>query len=350
MSRTKEQLLAFALKAETADWGDIDNAVVTGAGDQVIFDEATLEDGTEFYTDESKNDSYLPEDTETSAYLSKIGIKSNFYVNGLKTLLGALMPEVKAPIANANPDYKSYFFGIAPDGVENKGISKLVKKMGPSDVAALFSKFTEFKISGATKSPLNIESTGVCHSLKRDATRSESQNWTKPDNTFKQKYHLRNCVSSKVAEFGGAFAELKQTMFEIAVNTGLFTDGFTTKSGAYREEPLDNDNFQINPKLTVYKHETDIWNTRANENKAISAYWEFVRGDYSLKLFIPKFQITADPAIELGDGGQIDINGTCMRHEISEDPFSTERTINGTEITLDKAYPFYCILTVLEPD
>jgi len=345
----------------------------TGANSQTRWTSLTITDTPEKYEDASNTGNQWSKQKEVSAVpVTWEGSTEVFVDNSLTELVSSFgYEDLDGPINYATTkeahlisllpsgkDQRLYTATEAADATANAGLSpayaasdvintylKLGTEFGPYDEFANNCQVGSFTLSCEAKNPLMLEMSGTAEDVTRDVTKAQSANWTERVGCDEAKFFMRHATAS----FGPLGAPIDVAIFNISVSVelgvagDLFPTG-TSNSGLSRSEPVSTGKQAVNLEFSINKHDTINYKNYEQTDTECQLSVTFTRGDKILNILVPSINvISATP--EVGDGSKINISAEAFI-PCGADPFTTERSISGTEQTLTyPETPLYMMLS-----
>ena len=371
MAQTKDFSQEFALVKAVGNTPTADElyggatAPTVGAGSKVRWEEMELTDTPEKYKDVgSTGNQFTKNDIVSSVPVSWSG-KTDVFIDNTLTEVGCSFgfEELSGPIGYGaglhshlitldplGKDQKGYSTAEANDATANVNFSpaynasdvkntfiRLFNSVGPSDDSAENCSIASFKLSCESKNPLKLEMSGSGERMIRDETKTQSPNLTDRVGCEEGRLFMRHCTAT-VGEIGGSESQLSIMSFEVGVEMGqaedLFTSG-TSNGGLSRAEPVSTGEQVVSGSMVINKHDTIKWSEYAENDTKLYLKFDFAVGLKRFILCLPLINIKEAP-FELGDGSKINVSFEA-HIPCDADPFTTERSVSGTEQTL--TYP-----------
>ena len=215
----------------------------------------------------------------------------------------------------------------------------IIKTLGPADYKVGNLRIQNFKIAGTSGEPWNFEVSGPAETLTKDAGKVESGNMTTTEADFASLVNFRNTT----AELNGS--EISIHSFEVNKSWAL-ADGRqptgTSNGGLAIGEPFCTDGVTVEGSFVVDKHDTLDF-----ENDQLSGAIKNLKIENTdsasnmIGLYFPAIQYTS-AEIDKSDGSKINVSFKAVVNR-STDPFTSERTIDSTEIPLEYADTLFYI-------
>ncbi len=346
---------------------------VTGANSQTRWEELQITDTPEKYQDISNTGNQWMKDKEVSNVpVTWTGRTAVFVDNSLTELVSAMGYEDLSGPINYDTTKYSHLISLLPGGKDqrlyttaeaalataNLSLSpayaagdylntymKIGTEMGPYDKFCDNANIAEFTLSCESKNPLMLEFSGQGEEATYDTNKTESANWTDRVGCDENKFFMRHASCF----FGPVGSPIEKAIFNFSVtcSLGVADDLFptgTSNSGLSRAEPVSTGDQTIQVEFQINKHDTIDYKNYEQTDTECQLKIAFARGDKSLDLLFPALNvISAEP--EVSDGSKINI--TAEAHiPCNADPFTTERSISGTEqVLLYPQTPFYMMLS-----
>ena len=345
----------------------------TGANSQTRWNELTITDTPEKYQDVSSTGNQFLKDKEVSNVpVTWTGSTSVFVDNSLTELVSAMGYEDLSGPINYDTTKYAHLITLQPQGKDqrlytsaeaalataNLSLSpaynaadqintylKIGTEMGPYDKFCENANISEFTLSCESKNPLMLEMSGQGEIAAYDTAKTESATWTDRVGCDENKFFMRHAT----CEFGPVGSAIEKAIFNfsVTVSQGVADDLFptgTSNNGLSRAEPVSTGEQTVQVEFQINKHDTIDYKNYEQTDTECQLKIAFVRGNKSLDLLFPALNvISAEP--EVSDGSKINI--TAEAHiPCQADPFTTERSISGTEQTLlYSETPFYMMLS-----
>ena len=343
-----------------------------GANDLIRLDEADIIDNPEQFDDVSSTGNMIKRGTEVSAVLPTFSLKSKFYSLGIEPILIAAMgyEDLDGPLNYSTTEY-SHLFDIDPEGKDQRAYDTteaadatanvalspaynagdrlnryftLGIEKGPYDEQLHNCAISEFTISAESKGPVMLEASGTGEIVVRNTSKTTVDSWTELSGAFDQWFALRHCS----ATFGPLASEIAVSIFSYSIKTtygmaeDLVTSG-TSNSGLSRAEPVSTGEIECEVTFQINKHDTINYKTYEQAGTVCSLTLDHTRGTDRLILLFPHLVIQSATE-EISDGSKINVVAKGYL-PTGVDPYTTERSLSGTEHTKAKTTPFYFILS-----
>lgn len=376
--QTKDFALRYALKKCVGN--DPTTAELYGGGTfptmstnvQTRWSELQIVDTPEKYEDSSSTGNQWVKQKEVSNVPVTWTGKTEVFVNNSLTELVASLgfEELSGPVnfdttkyshlislPALGKDQRDYSTEEAADATANLNLSpaynvadkintymRLGVEMGPYDEFCENANVNEFTLSCESKNPLMLEMSGLGEEVTRDTNKTSSATWTDRVDCNESRFFMRHATCS----FGplGSAIDVPIFNFSASVSLGVADDLFptgTSNDGLSRAEPVSTGKQAVSIEFQINKHDTINYKNYEQTDTICELDIAFVRGNYSLNLLFPSLNIiSAEP--EVGDGSKINIQAEGFI-PCAADPFTTQRSISGTEQTLTfPKTPFYMML------
>ena len=214
---------------------------------------------------------------------------------------------------------------------------RLMKAWGPADLSSENCAVSSFKLMCEAKSALKIEMSGSGERVIRDETKAQSANFTDRVGCDEGRFQMRHCTA-EVGVIGGSTETLSIFGFEVGIEMGQAEDLFptgTSNGGLSRDQPYSTGEAIVSGSMTINKHDTIQWDQYKEQDTKLHLKFDFLAGDRRFIICLPLINVKEAP-VELGDGSKINVSWEA-HIPCDADPFTTERSISGSEQTL--TYP-----------
>lgn len=352
-------------QATPADLYGGGNSPTLGAGSRVRWEEMEITDTPEKYKDVGSTGNQFTKNDVVSAVPVSWSGKTDVFVDHTLTEIGCSFgfEELSGPVAfgtglhshliSLDPqgkDQRLYTPEEASDASANVNFSpaydptdqknmymRLMKALGPSDDSVENASVSSFKIMAEAKTPIKLEMSGTGERVIRDETKAQSANFTDRVGCEEGRFFMRHCTA-QVGEIGGAVQDLSIFSFEVAVEQAQAEDLFptgTSNDGLSRDEPVSTGEQTITGSMVINKHDTIQWDQYKELDTKLHLKFDFAVGQRRFIVCLPLINVKEAP-YELGDGSKINVSFEA-HIPCDPDPFTTERSISGTEQSL--TYP-----------
>ena len=348
------------------------NSPVIAAGSKVRWEEMELTETPEKYKDVGSTGNQFTKNDTVSAVPVSFSGKTDVFLDHTLTEIGCSFgfEELAGPVGfgaglhshliSLDPqgkDQRLYTAAEAVDAAANTSFSpaynaldqrnvflRLFDSLGPVDESAENCSIASFKLSCESKNPLKLEISGSAERIIRDEAKSQSPNMTDRIDCEEGRLFMRHC-SAFVGVVGQAAEQMSIMSFEVGCEMGqaedLFVSG-TSNGGLSRGEPVSTGEQIISGSVVVNKHDTIKWHEFAENDTKLFMKFDFSIGLKRFILCLPLINIKEAP-YELGDGSKINISFEA-HIPCDADPFTTERSISGSEQELTyPETPFYLV-------
>ena len=379
MAQSKDFALRYALKKQVGNTPASED--LYGGGNwptmttnvQTRWNELTITDTPEKYQDVSSTGNQFLKDKEVSNVpVTWTGSTAIFVDNSLTELVSAMGYEDLSGPINYDTTKYAHLITLQPQGKDQRLYTsaeaalatantdltpaydptdqintylELGVEMGPYDKYCINANTSEFTLSCESKNPLMLEMSGQGERVSYMPGSVLSPQWTERVACDENKFFMRHAT----CEFGPVGSAIDKAIFNfsVTVSQGVADDLFptgTSNNGLSRAEPVSTGEQTVQVEFQINKHDTIDYKNYEQADVECQLKIAFVRGDKSLDLLFPALNvISAEP--EISDGSKINI--TAEAHiPCGADPFTTERSISGTEQTLlYPETPFYIMLS-----
>lgn len=378
MARTKDFLVKYGAKLSkqvqptpATDLYGGGTVPSLGTGNLMKFDNLEITDTPEFFTDAANNSSIFEPGQELAAVPVAVTGETKFYTQGLEHLLASCFgfEELSGPenystteyshllsLTTNGKDQRIYTSTEAADATANLSFSpayaagdyintyiNLIRDLGPSEEKITNVSIDEFTISAASKEPLKIQFSGKGEVVERDTGHTEADALTAASGAFEEWFMLRHCT----AKFGAVGALVERDIFDFSIKVShgqadIFPTG-TSNSGLSRSEPVATGMSEVSVEMTINAHDTDDYKTWEQGNTLLQASFSFTRTPDKAIFLLPALKMQSVEIMK-EDGSRVKVTLKGFQ-PTAADPFTTERSISGTEQTLTYTTPFYMMLS-----